>query len=297
MSKAKHLLGKIVIVTGANAGLGFETTKYMAAKGAEVIMGCRDLSKAEQAKKEILKVNPKAKLKLIKLDLAHLDSVRRFAEEFKANYKYLDILVNNAGLMMPPYGTTKDGFELQFGINYLGHFLLTGLLLEQLTNSTIDARVISLSSLAHQWGDIYFDDLQFEKKYDKQKAYGQSKLACLMFAYELDRRLKNKDYSIKSIAVHPGVSRTNLFRHLNGIMKILIPFVYPFTQSAKRGAQSELKAIEDHTLSGGEFIGPSGFKQFSGKPAVVSSNSISKDKKKAKHLWEVSEKLVKIEYL
>lgn len=289
-------MNKIAIITGANTGLGLETTKAFAERNIEVVMACRNESKAEKAKAEILNEVPEAQLTILPLDLSSLDAVRSFAEKFKSEYNSLDILVNNAGLMIPPYGTTKDGFELQFGINYLGHFLLTGLLLEPLKNAA-EARVVSLSSLAHKWGDIYFEDLQFENNYDKQKAYGQSKLACLMFAYELDRRLKAQELSVKSLAAHPGLSRTNLFRHLTGMMKLLTPFVYPFTQSAKNGAQPQIKAALDEKLAGGEYLGPSGFQEYSGKPKVVDSNTISKDKEKAKRLWEISEKLCNFQYL
>lgn len=289
-------MNKIAIITGANTGLGLETTKAFAKRNIEVVMACRNESKAEKAKAEILNEVPEAQLTILPLDLSSLDTVRNFAEKFKSEYDRLDILVNNAGLMIPPYGTTKDGFELQFGINYLGHFLLTGLLLEPLKNAA-EARVISLSSLAHKWGDIYFEDLQFENHYDKQKAYGQSKLACLMFAYELDRRLKAQQLSVKSLAAHPGLSRTNLFRHLTGMMNLFTPFVYPFTQSAKSGAQPQIKAALDEKLAGGEYLGPSGFQEYSGKPKEVDSNAISKDKEKAKRLWEISEKLCDFQYL
>ena len=289
-------MNKIAIITGANTGLGLETTKAFAKRNIEVVMACRNESKAEKAKAEILNEVPKAQLKILKLDLSSLDAVRSFAEKFKSEYDRLDILVNNAGLMIPPYGKTKDGFELQFGINYLGHFLLTGLLLEPLKNAA-EARVVSLSSLAHKWGDIYFEDLQFQKNYDKQKAYGQSKLACLMFAYELDRRLKAQELLVKSLAAHPGLSRTNLFRHLTGMMKLLTPFVYPFTQSAKSGAQPQIKAALDEKLAGGDYLGPSGFQEYSGKPKVVGSNAISNDKEKAKRLWEISEELCNFQYL
>ena len=289
-------MNKIAIITGANTGLGLETTKAFAENNIEVVMACRNESKAEKAKAEILDEIPEAQLTILHLDLSSLDAVRSFAEKFKSEYDRLDILVNNAGLMIPPYGKTKDGFELQFGINYLGHFLLTGLLLEPLKNAA-EARVVSLSSLAHKWGDIYFEDLQFENNYDKQKAYGQSKLACLMFAYELDRRLKAQELSVKSFAAHPGLSRTNLFRHLTGVMKLLTPFVYPFTQSAKSGAQPQIKAALDKKLVGGEYLGPSGFQEYSGKPKVVGSNAISKDKEKAKRLWKVSEELCNFQYL
>ena len=288
---------KIALVTGANTGLGFETTKVLAEEGIQVIMACRNIDKAKEAKQKIANLHPQANLVILPLDLASLKSIRSFADQVKQNFTHLDILVNNAGLMVPPYEKTEDGFEQQFGINYLGHFLLTGLLIDLLEKSSFGGRVVNLSSLAHKWGDIYFENLQFEKGYDKEKAYGQSKLACLMFAYELDRRLKATNSSILSIAAHPGLSRTGLFQYLSGFYKVLIPLVYPFTQSATRGAQSQIKAALDKNLSGGEYIGPSGFQEFSGAPTMVSSNSISKDKLKAKRLWEISEKLVGIKYL
>lgn len=282
---------KIAVVTGANTGLGLEATKVFVAEGIQVIMACRDIDKAEKAKQEIEAENKKAQLKVMKLDLASLKSVKSFAEEFKQQFAHLDILLNNAGVMIPPYQKTEEGFELQFGVNYLGHFLLTNLLMEYLEKSEIGGRVVNLSSLAHKWGDIYFNDLQFEEKYDKEKAYGQSKLACLMFAYELDRRLKDNHKNVKSLAAHPGLSRTNLFRHLTGFFKIMVPFVYPFTQSAENGAKPAIEAALDEKLNGGEYLGPRGFQEYSGKPKIVDSNNISKDEEKAKKLWKVSEKL------
>ncbi len=203
---------RIAIVTGANSGLGFETALVLAQKQIRVILACRNLAKAEKAKKEILDAYPKAQIEILKLDLADLDSVHAFAEAYSANYNRLDLLINNAGVMIPPYEVTKDGYEFQFHANYLGHFLLTGLLLELLIK-TEGSRVVSLSSKAHESATINFDDLQSEQKYSKWKAYGQSKLACLLFAKELNRRLQNINASTISLAAHPGISNTGIFQY------------------------------------------------------------------------------------
>jgi NAD(P)-dependent dehydrogenase (short-subunit alcohol dehydrogenase family) len=283
--------GKIAIVTGANAGLGFETAKALAQKGAKVIMACRSMKKANAAQREILLENPGLLLESMELDLADFDSVRKFASEFSEKYDQLDLLINNAGVMMPPFSKTKDDFELQFQVNYLSHFLLTSLLLDKL-EKVGNARVISLSSIAHKRGDIYFDDYNFEEKYDRQKSYGQSKLACLMFAYELQRRLQRKGSSVISIAAHPGVSNTELARHLPKWMKVLMPVFIPlFAQGAAKGALPQIRASIDPTLQGGEYIGPNGSGERKGKPVQVDSSDTSKDQKKAEKLWELSEKL------
>ena len=193
LSKAKNKEGKIAIITGANVGIGYETAKGLAQVGIEVVMACRDLKKAKNAKQKILKSNPEAKLVLMEIDLASLSSVRTFAENFKAKYNKLDILVNNAGVMMTPFQKTEDGLELQMAANYFGHFLLTGLLIPVLEKS-FRSRIISLSSLAHRWGDIHFDNLNAEKGYDRRQFYAQSKLACLIFAYHLDKKLVKKGF-------------------------------------------------------------------------------------------------------
>lgn len=282
--------GKVAIVTGANSGLGFETTKALVEKQVEVVMACRNLAKAKNAKQKILDDNPNANLELMKLDLADLASVKQFAENFKTNYDKLDFLVNNAGLMMPAFGKTKDGFEQQFQINYLGHFLLTDLLFPLLKKSK-DARTVQLSSLAHKWTGVHFSDLQFANGYGKREAYGQSKLCCLIFGYELQRRLDSTNFSIKSFTAHPGLSNTNLMRHLPKWLYILAPVMLFLVQSSKGGARPILRALFDENLKGGEYLGPSGFKELKGKPKVVNSSEESKNKKTAKRLWAVSEEL------
>ncbi|MFP4094056.1 MAG: oxidoreductase [Cyclobacteriaceae bacterium] len=289
--------GKIAIVTGANVGLGYETAKALAQLDMEVVMACRNLSKGEAAKNKLLKAYPQARLRLMSLDLGSMSSVRKFASNYARRYQQLDLLVNNAGVMMTPYRITEDGFEQQLAINYLGHFLLTGLLLPQL-EAAGQARVVSLSSLSYKGRDIYFDDLFFKKGYSAQKAYGQSKMACLMYAYELQRRLQAGGHTTLSLAAHPGISQTNLTRHLPGIVHFLANLTGPLlTQSAAKGALPTLRAALDDNLKGGEFLGPDGLGEFWGKPVVVDSDDVSKDPHRADRLWQVSEELTGIHYL
>jgi NAD(P)-dependent dehydrogenase (short-subunit alcohol dehydrogenase family) len=289
--------GRIAIVTGANTGLGYETALALAKKQAHVVMACRNLDKATAAKERIIKIVPKARLEIIQLDLNSLDSVRVFAKDYASQYNSLDILINNAGLMIPPFKKTKDGFESQFGVNYLGHFLLTGLLLP-LLEKTADSRVISLASIAHRKAKINFDNLNSEKKYSRIDAYGQSKLACLMFAYEMDRRLKKEGSKVLSIAAHPGVSNTELSRYIPKILYFLLyPFFILVTHPPHKGALPSLFAALHPELNGGEYIGPTGYNEMKGKPGIVGSEPQSHDKEVAKRLWEVSEKLTDFHYL
>ena len=288
----------IAIVTGANAGLGFETTKALAAEGFKGIMACRDLEKAKEARQQILNWHGNAKLEIQELDLASLESVRSFASEFRSKNEKLDLLINNAGVMMPPYHRTEDDFELQLGVNYLGHFLLTGLLREQLTTSK-SSRIVTLSSIAHKNAEIDFNDLQSEKSYSKFKAYGQSKLACLIFSLELERRLKANSLShVSSLAAHPGVSSTELMRHLPEWLMLIAKPLQPFiSHSAEKGAQPTLKAALDKELSGGSYIGPDGFREMKGKPAEAEIARQAKNKETAAKLWAVSEDLTGIKFL
>jgi NAD(P)-dependent dehydrogenase (short-subunit alcohol dehydrogenase family) len=285
--------GKKVIVTGANSGIGYETAVALAQKEATVILACRTLAKAEEAKSKILQTSPSAKLEPMELDLASLASVKRFAQKFQEQFDQLDLLINNAGIMMPPYQVTEDGFENQLATNYIGHFALTGLLLPLLTQ-TPASRVVSLSSLAHRWANIQFDDLHFEKGYNKQKAYGQSKRACLMFAYELQRRLTEAGHDTLSLAAHPGVSKTNLDRYFPAIIR---PLGTLFLQNQRKGALPTLFAATAKELKGGEYIGPDGVKEMRGYPKIVDSDEGSKDKKMAERLWKVSEEMTDVFYL
>ena len=201
--------GRTAIVTGANSGLGLVTARELARHGASVVLACRNTVKGESALREIEAAVPDARVELAALDLSSLDSVRAFAERYRSDHDGLDLLINNAGLMAPPRGETADGFELQLGTNHLGHFALTGRLIGAMEDRA-DARVVCLSSIAHRTGRINFEDLQSERRYSRWRAYGQSKLADLMTALELDRRLRAAGSSIKSIAAHPGYSATNL---------------------------------------------------------------------------------------
>jgi len=290
--------GRIIIVTGANAGLGYQNTLSLAKKGAKVIMACRNLTKANAARENIEKEVPGADLEVLEIDLSKLQSVRSFAKAYQSKYDRLDVLINNAGVMMPPYSKTEDGFELQFAANYLGHFLLTGLLLETLLN-TANSRVVSLSSIAHKSGKIHFDDLQSEEKYNASEAYSQSKLACLMFAYELQRRLdKGGHNQTMSVAAHPGVATTELARHMNKVLYTVLRFtVAPFiTHAPKEGAKPTLVAAIGEA-EGGDYFGPTGFQEMKGSPGKAKSTPLAKDEAVAKRLWEVSEELVGFEYL
>ena len=285
--------GKVAIVTGANSGIGYRTTLGLVEKDIEVIMACRNMQKAEEAKAKILQVCPKAKIKSMMVDLGSLIEVRKFAHEFQRHFNKLDLLINNAGIMMSPYKVTQEGFENQLATNYIGHFALTGLLFPFLT-STSGSRIVTLSSLSYKWAKIQFDDLHARKGYSRRKAYGQSKRACLMFAFELQRRLSIADYDTLSVAVHPGLCKTNLDRYFPRLIR---PLGNLFLQSAQKGALSVLYAALGKDVKGGEFIGPDGFQQIRGYPTKVDADEYSKDKEVAQHLWQVSQEMTDVFYL
>ena len=290
--------GRTIIVTGANTGLGYETTITLAKKGAKVIMACRNVSKANKAKKSIEKQVPKADLEVMEIDLSNLNSVRKFAQEFQEKHDELSILINNAGVMMTPYMETDEGFELQFVSNYLGHFLLTGLLLPNLLK-TPHSRIVSLSSLIHKNGKIKLDDLQSKKKYNPQNAYGQSKLACLLFAFELQRRLEKAGiFDTISTASHPGVADTELSRHLPKLLNLVLKYTIGplITHSAKEGAKPTILASIGKA-KGGDYFGPTGFMEMKGKAGKAKSSASAHDENLAEKLWEVSEELVNQKYL
>lgn len=290
--------GRTIIVTGANSGLGFETTLALAKKGVKVIMACRSSTKANIAKEKIQQQVPNADLEVMEIDLSSLKSVRKFAKDYQAKYETLDVLINNAGVMAPPYSKTEDGFELQLGANYLGHFLLTGLLLETMLK-TPQSRVVTLSSLVHKDGKINFDDLQSEKKYDAMKAYAQSKLACLIFSYELQRRLeKAKIHQTISTASHPGIADTELSRNMPKMIYYLAKYTIApfFTHATSEGAKPTILAAIGEA-KGGDYFGPTGLREMKGKAGKATSTDLSKDVAVAKQLWEISEKLVDFKYL
>jgi NAD(P)-dependent dehydrogenase (short-subunit alcohol dehydrogenase family) len=297
LENVPDLSGKVMIVTGGNSGLGYESVKAFAMKGAEVILSSRSLEKGEQAKSAILREVSGGKIKVMQLDLGDLDSDRNFVTAFLAEYKKLDVLMNNAGIMMTPYFNTINGFEGQFGVNHLGHFALTGLLLDVLLK-TPGSRIVNVSSGAHKMGKMDFSDLQFEhgRSYAPLRAYGQSKLANLLFTYEMQRKLEAARKESISLAAHPGSSITNLGRHIEGklLFKILQPWFKRISQDQAQGALPQIRASVDPHAKGGEYYGPDGRREMNGFPVLVPSNAASLDREAAAHLWEESEKLTGI---
>lgn len=297
--------GRIAIVTGANSGLGYETALALAKKSIHVIMACRSQQRAQEAYDQIKTEVPTASLEIGLVDLSKLDSVRHFANECLANHERIDLLINNAGIMMPPYQVTEDGFELQMAANHFGHFLLTGMLLPRLL-STPHSRIVSLSSIAHRNGKIDLDQIKQErrgtdaekKKYSASKSYAQSKLACLMFGLELQRRLEAAGQTqIISTIAHPGVSVTNLGQHLPMIVqKIIGPLIAPiFTHSPKDGAKPTLWAALGPAV-GGDYFGPQRMREAKGEPGKAKIEPQAQDESVAKRLWEVSEQRTGIQY-
>jgi len=288
--------GRTAVVTGANTGIGFEAAAVLAQRGAVTILACRDTGKAERAVARLSAAAPQATVSVVRLDLASLDSVRAAAEQIRASHSRLDLLINNAGLMMPPRGTTADGFELQFGTNHLGHFALTGLLLD-LMLSVPGSRVVTVSSNGHRTGRINFADLQSERRYGRMTAYAQSKLANLMFTYELERRLRAAEAATIALAAHPGSAGTELVRHIPGVLQTVYDRAGGvFRQSAAMGALPTLRAATDPEARGGEYYGPSGFGQLTGYPVRVSSNSRSHDEAAQRRLWAESERLTGVTF-
>jgi len=284
--------GKVAIVTGANSGIGYETALALAQKGATVVMACRNLQKANPAAGQIRQTSPAATVEVMELDLGDLESVRQFVGAFRAKYDRLDLLINNAGIMHPPYGKTAQGFETQLGVNHLGHFALTGLLLDLLIQ-TSPARVVTVSSSSHLFGRIDFEDLHWEKKaYKPNPAYGQSKLANLLFTYELQRKLTSTGKDTLAVAAHPGWTETNLQQH-TGWIRFLNRF---FAQDPALGALPTLYAATEPNVNGGEYFGPDGFMALRGYPQKVQSNNRSYDENVAARLWEVSEALTGVRY-
>jgi NAD(P)-dependent dehydrogenase (short-subunit alcohol dehydrogenase family) len=278
--------GRTVIVTGANSGLGLETARALARKGASVIFACRSEEKAEAAIADVRMEHPKAALRFIALDLGNLESVHAFSESVLGECDRLDLLVNNAGVMVPPLGRTTDGFELQLGTNYLGHFVLSARLLPLYSN-TPGSRVVTLSSIAHRIGRIDFDNLNAERINLAWLFYGQSKLACLMFAYELQRRLDRSGIETRSIAAHPGSTVTNLQQHSlpSRISQHLL------SQPVTQGALPTLYAATAAKARGGAYYGPDGFMETTGWPAEAGSSARSRDVETSRRLWRAAEEL------
>jgi NAD(P)-dependent dehydrogenase (short-subunit alcohol dehydrogenase family) len=290
--------GRTVVVTGANTGIGLETAAALAEHGAGVVLACRDSSKAEAAATRITEAVPGAFVEVVGLDLASLASVRQAADQIRSRYERLDVLINNAGMMVPRFGRTQDGFELQIGTNHLGHFALTGLLLDRLTG-TPGSRIITVSSFAHLQGHIDLDDLHFrQRSYRPTAAYAQSKLANLMFAYELQRRLTAIDAQTISVAAHPGAVRTDLQRYLAGPIKIIgnAMMILRGQSDARMGALATLRAATDPAACGGEYYGPERFQGWAGHPVRVDSSARSHDADTQQRLWAESERLTGVTY-
>jgi NAD(P)-dependent dehydrogenase (short-subunit alcohol dehydrogenase family) len=283
--------GRTAIVTGANSGIGYETARALARKGGAVILACRNQQKGEAALQQILQAHPGANIKLMLLDLSDLASVQHFVEQFVSHHNRLDMLINNAGIMRTPSGKTADGFELQFGTNHLGHFALTGLLLDLITR-TPKARVVTVSSGGERFSQIDLDNLNAEQGYDAGFAYGQSKLANLLFTYELQRRFDGAGVDAIAAAAHPGWTATNLPVHWR-MLQILNPLI---GQQPAMGALPTLYAATASDVQGGDYYGPDGFFELRGHPTKVKSSNQSYDTEVATKLWMVSEELTSVRY-
>lgn len=279
--------GKTFFITGANAGIGFETAKVLAQRHARVLIGCRSREKAAAAIERIITDCPGANVDFVPLDLSDLNSIEAAAETLR-NEPRLDALVNNAGIMTPPLEHTAQGFESQLGVNHLGPFVLTKLLIDKL-EATPGARVINTSSLAHRSGKIHFDDINAKQGYSTTARYSQSKLANLLFSYELQRRLDKHGYQTRSIACHPGIADTELSRHLPKAFQLITPLVRILFNTPAQGAWPTLMAATANNLKGGSYCGPGRFRETSGPAKLVSGQGISGDEGLAERLWRLSE--------
>ena len=287
--------GRVAVVTGANTGLGYETASALADHGAHVVLAVRNLDKGKDAAARITVKSPHADVALQELDLTSLESIRAAADQLRSDHDRIDLLINNAGVMYTPKATTRDGFELQFGTNHLGHFAFTGLLLDRLL-PVAGSRIVTVSSIGHRIrADIHFDDLQWERTYSRVGAYGQAKLANLLFTYELQRRLAPRGTTI-AVAAHPGGSRTELTRNLPAFVAAISSVIEPLFQDAAMGALPTLRAATDPDVIGGQYFGPDGFAQTRGYPKVVASSRRSQDIDLQRRLWAVSEELTGVVY-
>jgi NAD(P)-dependent dehydrogenase (short-subunit alcohol dehydrogenase family) len=285
--------GRIAVITGGNSGIGLEAARFLAGRGARIVLACRDESRAASAAADITASVDGAEVETLPLDLSALESVRAAAAEIRSRYPRLDLLVNNAGVMMTPHQRTADGFELQFGTNHLGHFALTGLVLPSLL-PVPGSRIVTISSNGHKVGRINFDDLQSEQRYRRAGAYAQSKLANLLFTYELQRRLADAGAPTIAVAAHPGTARTGLVRNLPAFAQVG-SLLFP-SQGASMGALPTVRAATDPAAAGGDYYGPACFAEFMGPPRRVRSNARSHDAAAAQRLWAASEQLTGVTY-
>ncbi len=283
--------GRVIVITGANAGLGFASAKALAHRGARVIMACRDPQRGQTARDRIAADEPARSVELMALDLANLKSVETFAGALHGAVGHVDVLMNNAGVMIPPFGRTEDGFELQIGVNFLGHFALTGRVLD-LLEAAPAARVVTLSSLAHVGARIDLDSFAGEKKYRAWRAYQQSKLACLLFARALQRRLSAADSTVTSYAAHPGGTRTDLQRHSG-----FLAFATRFAMSADQGALPQIFAATAPEAEPGGYYGPGGLAEVWGYPKKAFVAGAAKDEDVAQRLWAAAEDATGVRYL
>jgi NAD(P)-dependent dehydrogenase (short-subunit alcohol dehydrogenase family) len=291
---------RIAVVTGASAGLGLATATVLAARGATVVLACRDVGKAERAAAVIRAAAGARSVHVVRLDLASLASVRKAADDLRSEYSGLDLLINNAGVMAVPYERTEDGFELTLATNHLGHFALTGLLLDRLL-TTAGSRIVTVSSLAHRRGVVRFDDLHCERRYEPGDAYDRSKLANLLFTNELHARLEAAGARTIALAAHPGNVRTDLWRTSSRLERVLISprlrmLTFWLAQSAERGALPTLRAAADPSARGGDYYGPAGRFEYTGYPTRVESSPRTHDAVARRRLWEVSEQLTGVSY-
>ncbi|MGD8417258.1 MAG: oxidoreductase [Pseudomonadales bacterium] len=286
--------GRTFLVTGANTGIGWDASRVLASRNARVLLGCRSQERAEDAINRIRAVNGDSDVAWVPLDLASLASVRSAAEKVAAEPR-LDVLINNAGIMMPPLGRTADGVESQFGVNHLGHFALTGLLLEKL-NEQDGARIVTVSSHAHRNGRMQWDDINAERGYTSGARYGMSKLANLLFTFELQRRLESAGARAISVACHPGATDTNLGQHLPDAFNLWIkPIIRPFLNASAEGALPTLMAATGTDVVGGEYFGPKGFMEMTRSAKRVQPAANANSAEDARRLWDLSVEMTGVE--
>lgn len=286
--------GKIALVTGANTGIGYDAARVLAERGARVLLGCRSEDKALEAIDKIKAIKPDADVVWLPLDLASLKSIEA-AAAIASEEPHLDLLINNAGVMVPPKQTTEDGFELQFGVNHLGHFALTGRLLHKFKDQA-GSRVVNVSSLAHRSGSIEYNDIHSDKSYNRLARYSMSKFANILFTYELHRRLTAAGSETLSVACHPGGSATELGRHINPLLSIVLLPLNLIMNTSAEGALPTLMAATADNVNGGDYFGPKQFGEMRHSAHRVRTIKASQDEEDAKRLWEVSTELTGVSY-
>jgi NAD(P)-dependent dehydrogenase (short-subunit alcohol dehydrogenase family) len=290
--------GRVAIVTGANTGIGYGAAAVLADKGAHTVLAVRNLEKGNDAASRIRAASPNAEVTVQQLDLTSLENIREAADELRATFPRIDLLINNAGVMYTDKATTKDGFELQFGTNHLGHFALTGQLLDNIL-PVEGSRVVTVSSVGHRIrAKIHFDDLNLDRNYNRVVAYGQSKLANLLFTYELARRLNAKGSPTIALAAHPGAADTELLRNMPGGIRQVSQFFWSnfIAQGPEMGAEPTLRAAADPTAQNGQYYGPGGLGEQKGHPKIVKSSAQSHDEDIQRRLWTMSEELTGVTF-